>query len=149
MKRKDNKTKSRNIPKAFGVLSIRTEKCFLMQCTIQTQMVKNMWLFQVSCPNLYLIFEQFFQGYRNRYNVIDRPNGSCIFCEKTKYLILAHLKYFHQFTKLFQNVKSWCLVQHNGKCCLIRYLFSKHIKNLFMSAMDKIMPVRLRLRFEF
>jgi hypothetical protein len=31
-----------------------------------------------------LIFEQVFQGCRNRYNIIDRPSASCIFCEKNQ-----------------------------------------------------------------
>ena len=34
------------------------------------------------------------QGYRSRCNLIDRPNGSCNFHKKSKYLILAHLKDF-------------------------------------------------------
>jgi hypothetical protein len=42
----------------------------------------------------------FFQGYRNRNNLIGRPSGSYNFCGKTKRsLILVHLKDFYQFTK--------------------------------------------------
>ena len=41
------------------------------------------------------------RGYRNRYNLIDRPSGSCSFCEIDKdSMILAHLKFtkhFHEF----------------------------------------------------
>ena len=48
------------------------------------------------------------QGYRNRYNLIDRPNGSCNYCEQTKFfLILAHLKHLHKFPKLFLEFEQW------------------------------------------
>ena len=50
------------------------------------------------------------RGYRNRYNLIDRPNGSCSFCEIDKdSMILAHLKFtkhFHEF-ELMPKLENW------------------------------------------
>ena len=52
-----------------------------------------------------LIFYLFMhdQGYRNRYNHIDKPSGSCNLCEINKYLWFLHIwKIFYQVTKPFQ-----------------------------------------------
>ena len=42
------------------------------------------------------------QDYRNKYNLIDRPNGSCNACERNKHsLIFTYLKDFYQFNRPF------------------------------------------------
>ena len=68
------------------------------------------------------------QGYRNRYNLIERLFGSCNFCEvyftKTK---VSHFGtsegFIYQFTKTFHEFE---LLPNS--CCLIEDIFSKSIK---------------------
>ena len=63
------------------------------------------------------------QGYRNRYNLIDRPNGSSNFCEQTKvfYFIFAHLKDLYKFTKLFLEFEQWPGAAHSTVVAVIFY----------------------------
>ena len=67
------------------------------------------------------------KGYINRCNVIDKPNGSCIFCEINKGLLimLTDLKYFFNNSLNISPNLDCCLVKHNGSCCLIKDLFPK------------------------
>jgi hypothetical protein len=42
-----------------------------------------------------LVCSELFQGFRNKYNFIDRPIGSCDFCKKTKVSDLGTILLFH------------------------------------------------------
>ena len=80
------------------------------------------------------------QGYRNRYNLIDRPSGSYNFCE----IILAHLK------DLLSNS---LYLSKKLNCCIIvaavwpgTFFFkTQNSFSSFMLTIDKIIPVSIAL----
>ena len=78
----------------------------------------------------------FFLLVKKLFNLVNRPTGSCKFCEINSFINSLHL-----YNKL-----TCCLLQQNGSSCLMGNLFSKHIKVIFfMSTIDKIILVSLAL----
>ena len=75
---------------------------------------------------------------------VEDPSGSWNSCEMNKGpWFLAHC---YQFPKPCHEKPIWCsTMAENSYTCLIRDLFSKHIKVLFMSFINKIIPVSIAL----
>ena len=84
------------------------------------------------------------QGYINRYDIIDRPSGSCNIGGINKCCWFWRTwKNLYQFTKPFPRIDTWP-IRMLYSCSLIQNLFSKHIK-VFLFTIDKIIPVCIAL----